>query len=376
MASPKRTKYFSYQRLVVKLGTNVITKGDKLAAPRIANLAWQVAELRKAGLEVIIVSSGAIALGKQELRLQKRLKGVPFKQVLASVGQTRLMEIYRELFRPYRIKVAQALLTRADILSRLGYLNARNTLLSLLDLEVVPIVNENDVVAVEELEGTTFGDNDSLSALVANLVDADLLLMLSDVAGLYTSDPERDAAARLISRVEKIDTELEQLAGGSSGEGTGGMLTKLEAAKLATSSGVAVVIADGKEPEVILRVASGESLGTFFPPAVSRLESRKRWVLSLPVKGQLYVDPGAQAALQKQYKSLLPAGVVKVEKEFERGEMVAVLDVLGNELGRGIVNYSSGDIEVIKGHHSDEIQSLLGYEYGEEVIHRNNLVVL
>ncbi len=376
MASPKRTKYFSYQRLVVKLGTNVITKGDKLAAPRIANLARQVAELRKAGLEVIIVSSGAIALGKQELRLQKRLKGVPFKQVLASVGQTRLMEIYRELFRPYRIKVAQALLTRADILSRLGYLNARNTLLSLLDLEVVPIVNENDVVAVEELEGTTFGDNDSLSALVANLVDADLLLMLSDVAGLYTSDPERDAAARLISRVEKIDTELEQLAGGSSGEGTGGMLTKLEAAKLATSSGVAVVIADGKEPEVILRVASGESLGTFFPPAVSRLESRKRWVLSLPVKGQLYVDPGAQAALQKQYKSLLPAGVVKVEKEFERGEMVAVLDVLGNELGRGIVNYSSGDIEVIKGHHSDEIQSLLGYEYGEEVIHRNNLVVL
>ena len=364
------------RRLVVKVGTNILTEGESLARKRMANIVAQLARLRNDGRQVLLVSSGAIALGKRELKLDKKAKGIPFKQVLASVGQAGLMQFYRELFRGHGIKVAQALLARSDMTNRLGYLNARNTLLALLELGVVPVVNENDVVAVEELEGTTFGDNDSLSAMVANLIDADLLLILSDVGGLYTRDPEREAGAQLISEVKRIDANLERLAGGSSGEGTGGMRTKLEAAKLATASGVAVVIADGREPGVVLRVVAGEPLGTFFPPTVSRLESRKRWMLGLPVRGKVVVDYGAKVALQQQNRSLLPAGVVGVEREFERGDVVAIYDLEGEELGRGIVNYSSQDMEKIKGHHSDEIPTLLGESFGEEVIHRDNLVLL
>lgn len=372
----KREELKACRRLVVKVGTNVLTEGESLARKRMANLVAQLARLRNDGREVLLVSSGAIALGRRELKLDKKVRGIPFKQVLASVGQARLMQFYRELFRSHGIKVAQALLARSDMTNRLGYLNARNTLLALLELGVVPVVNENDVVAVEELKGTTFGDNDSLSAMVASLIDADLLLILSDVEGLYTADPERKFGARLISEVKRIDVNLERLAGGSSGEGTGGMRTKLEAAKLATASGVAVVIADGREPEVVLRVVAGEPLGTFFPPTVSRLESRKRWMLGLPVKGKVVVDYGAKVALQRQNRSLLPAGVIGVEREFERGEVVAIYDPEGEELGRGIVNYSSRDLEKIKGHRSDEIPALLGESFGEEVIHRNNLVLL
>ena len=364
------------QRLVVKIGTNVLTEGKSLARKRMEHIVGQVAQLRGDGRQVVLVSSGAIALGKRELKLDSKAKGIPYKQVLASVGQAKLMQFYRELFKGHGIKVAQALLARADMTSRVGYLNARNTLWALLELGVVPVVNENDVVAVEELEGATFGDNDSLSAMVANLIDAELLVILSDVGGLYTRDPGRKPGAQLISEVERIDANLERLAEGSSGEGTGGMRTKLEAAKLATASGVAVVITDGREPKVILRVLAGEPLGTFFPALVSRLESRKRWMLSLPVRGKLIVDKGARMALQQQNRSLLPAGVVGVEREFERGDVVAIYDPEGEELGRGIVNYSSQDMEKIKGHHSDEIPTLLGESFGEEVIHRDNLVLL
>ncbi|MBA7688145.1 Glutamate 5-kinase [subsurface metagenome] len=287
------------------------------------------------------------------------------------------MHFYDQLFSQYDITVAQALLAKADLSDRAGYLNARNTLLALLELRVLAIVNENDVVAVDEIKEARFGDNDNLSAMVVNLVDADLLLILSDIAGLYTADPHRSPEARLIPQVERIDSEIERLAAGTtSGLAIGGMVTKIEAAKLATASGVTVVIADGREPDVILRLVAGEAIGTRFLPTTSKLESRKRWMLSgLSTKGKLVVDSGAATALKKQRGSLLAAGIKQVEGPFQQGDIVNIYAPEGSRLGCGISNYSSADIEIIKGAHSGEIATLLGYDYGSEVVHRNNLVV-
>jgi glutamate 5-kinase len=369
----------SYHRIVAKFGTSLLTGGsDHLDRDIMANLVSQVAQLHKQGLEVIIVSSGAIASGRHKLGLTRKIKGIPFKQVLASVGQHRLMSLYEQLFSRYDITVAQALLTKADLLDRAGYLNARNTLLALLELGVLCIVNENDVVAVDELQEAIFGDNDNLSAMVANLIDADLLLILTDTAGLYTADPHRDPHARLISEVRRIDSEIERLAADTPSRlGTGGMITKIEAAKLATASGVTVVIADGREPDIILRLASGEAIGTCFLPITNKLESRKRWMLSgLSTKGKLVVDSGAVMALRKQKRSLLAAGIKSIDEQFQRGDIVNIYDPEGFRIGCGITNYSSADIAVIKGVHSNKIASLLGYDYGSEVVHRNNLVVL
>ena len=368
-----------YHRIVAKFGTSLLTGGsDRLNRDIMSSLVSQVAQLHKQGLEMIIVSSGAIASGRHKLGLTKQIKGIPFKQVLASVGQHRLMSLYEQLFSQYNITVAQALLAKADLLDRAGYLNARNTLLALLELRVLCIVNENDVVAVDEIQEAIFGDNDNLSAMVANLIDADLLLILTDAAGLYTADPYHDPHAQLISQVERIDSEIERLAADTPGSlGAGGMITKLEAAKLATSSGVMVVIADGREPDVILRLANGEAIGTRFLPTTSKLESRKRWMLSgLSTKGKLVVDSGAALALRKQKRSLLAAGIGNIEGEFQRGDIVNIYDAEGSRLGCGITNYSSADINVIKGAHSKKIAALLGYDYGSEVVHRNNLVVL
>jgi len=369
----------SYHRIVAKFGTSLLTGGsDRLDGDIMSRLVAQVAQLHQQGLEMLVVSSGAIASGRHKLGLTKELRGIPFKQVLASVGQNRLMQAYEQLFSQYDITVAQALLTKADLSDRAGYLNARNTLLALLELRVLCIVNENDVVAVDEIQEAKFGDNDNLSAMVANLVDADLLLILTDTAGLYTADPHRNSDACLISQVERIDSEIERLAADiPSGLGTGGMITKIEAAKLATASGVTVVIADGREPGIILRLAAGEALGTRFLPATSKLESRKRWMLSgLSTKGKLVVDSGAAVALKKQKRSLLAAGIRQVEGDFQRGDIVNIYDSEGSRLGCGITNYSSADISIIKGVHSRKIATLLGYDYGSEVMHRNNLVVL
>jgi len=369
----------SYHRIVAKFGTSLLTGGsDHLDREIMANLVSQVAQLHDQGLEVIIVSSGAIASGRHKLGLTRKIKGIPFKQVLASVGQHRLMSLYEQLFSQYDITVAQALLAKADLLDRAGYLNARNTLLALLELRVLCIVNENDVVAVDELHEAIFGDNDNLSAMVANLIDADRLLILTDTAGLYTADPHCDPNARLISEVRRIDSEIERLAADTPSRlGTGGMITKIEAAKLATASGVTVVIADGREPDIILRLASGEAIGTRFLPITSKLESRKRWMLSgLSTKGQLVVDSGAALALRKQKRSLLAAGIKSIDGQFQRGDIVNIYDAEGSCIGCGITNYSSADIVVIKGAHSKKIASLLGYDYGSEVVHRNNLIVL
>jgi len=368
-----------YHRIVAKFGTSLLTGGsDRLDEGIMSRLVAQVAQLHQQGLEMLVVSSGAIASGRHKLGLTREFRGIPFKQVLASVGQNHLMQAYEQLFSQYDITVAQALLTKADLSDRAGYLNARNTLLALLELRVLCIVNENDVVAVDEIQEAKFGDNDNLSAMVANLVDADLLLLLTDTAGLYTADPYRNHDAYLISQVERIDSEIERVAAETpSSFGTGGMITKIEAAKVATASGVTVVIADGKESDIILRLAGGETIGTRFLPATSKLESRKRWMLSgLSIKGKLVVDSGAAVALKKQNRSLLAAGIKQVEGEFQRGDIVNIYDKEGSRLGCGITNYSSGDISVIKGTHSRKITMLLGYDYGSEIVHRNNLVIL
>lgn len=369
----------SYQRIVAKFGTSLLTAGtDYLNLEVMASLVEQVAQLYRQGQEIIIVSSGAIAAGRHKLGLTKERRDIPFKQVLASVGQSCLMHAYEQLFSWHNITVAQALLTKVDLSERAGYLNARNTLLALLELGVICIVNENDVVATDEIEGVKFGDNDNLSAMVANLVDADLLVLLGDVGGLYTADPHLNPDAKLIPYVDKIDAEIERLADSTtSNQGTGGMMTKLEAAKLATASGITVVIADGQEPKALTRVATGENIGTLFSPKASKLESKKRWMVTgLASKGKLIVDKGAAVALKEQNKSLLPAGIIEAHGNFQRGDAVDIFDTEGNHIGNGISNYSSSDITAIKGAHSDKISSLLGYEYGAEVVHRNNMVMV
>jgi len=367
-----------YRRIVAKFGTSLLTgSNDYLNQDIMSNLVGQVARLHEQGMEMLIVSSGAIASGRHKLGLTKKIKGIPYKQVLASVGQNSLMYCYEQLFSQYNIIVAQALLTKADLSDRAGYLNARNTLLALLELRVVSIVNENDVVAIDELDGARFGDNDNLSAMAANLVDADLLMILTDIAGLYTADPNRNPNAQLISQVENIDQNIERLAAGTAGNlGTGGMTTKIEAAKLATASGVTVAIADGKEKDVILRLAAGEDIGTRFLPVTSKLESRKRWMLSgLSTTGKLVVDTGAALALKQHKRSLLSAGIMQTEGKFDRGDIVDIYDTKGAHVGCGITNYSYSDINSIKGSHSEKITTLLGFDYGPEVVHRNNLTV-
>ncbi len=367
-----------YQRMVAKIGTNVLTAGtDRLDLEVMSSLVGQVARLHRQGRDVLIVSSGAIACGRHRLGTPKERKDIPFRQVLASVGQTYLMQAYDELFAWHDIVVAQTLLTKRDLADRQGYLNARNTLLALLDVRAVPIVNENDVVAVEEIEGVKIGDNDNLSALVANLVDADLLVLLTDQAGFFTADPRLHPDARLIQRVEQIDEEIEQLAGEKGERGVGGMTTKIQAARLATAGGTHVVIADGREKDILVRLAEGEALGTLFPATVDRLESRKRWMLTgLSLKGSIVVDAGAARALRQEKRSLLPAGIRRVEGHFERGDAIAICDSEGRRIACGIASYGSSDIETIHGLRSERIEEVLGYQYGAEVVHRDNLVLL
>jgi glutamate 5-kinase len=368
-----------YHRIVAKFGTSLLTSGtDHLDLQVMANLVEQVARLHGQGKEIIIISSGAIASGREKLKKVPERKNTPFKQVLASVGQSHLMYTYEQLFSRHNITVAQALLTKEDLSDRSGYLNARNTLLALIELDIICVVNENDIVAIDEIEGLKFGDNDNLSAMVANLVDADLLVLLTDTGGLYTADPSFNPQAQLVRRVDKIDTEIERMASDTvSRQGIGGMMTKIEAARLATCSGVNVIIADGREADILLKISRGEDTGTFFPSQVNKIESKKRWMLSgLASKGKVAVDKGAVLALKEHNKSLLPAGIIKAEGEFHRGDIVDILDEQGKRIGYGISNYNSSDLAIIEGKHSDNIPGLLGYEYGDEVIHRNNMVML
>ena len=370
--------HLRYRRIVVKAGTSVLTAGmGRLDLATLSDLVRQIADLRRWGVDIVLVTSGAIAAGREALAISSDRKDVPFRQVLASVGQGRLLHTYDELFASYDVQVAQALLTWNDLSDRQRYLNVRSTLMSLLELGVVPILNENDVVAVDEI-GENFGDNDRLSALVSNLVDADLLVTLTDIDGLYTADPHLDPQATLIPRVERVDSTIESLAGRHDNPDTrGGMPTKLEAARLVTMSGIAMIICHGHVKDVLLRVARGEEIGTLFVPVGSRLESRKRWMLSgLNSRGEMVVDDGAVAALVEENRSLLPAGIMRVSGEFHRGDIVYILGLKGERVACGITSYSSQDIDQIKGNRSDRILDILGYNYGQEVIHRNNMVLL
>ena len=364
-----------FQRIVVKCGTSTLTAGTAhLAPPRLVTLAQQIAPLRAAAHEIVVVTSGAVAAGRERLNLMQAPKDLPVKQMLAAIGQPRLMAMYEQIFGLYGLTIAQVLLTRADLADRRRYLNSRNTLSALLEHGLIPIVNENDTVATEEIR---VGDNDNLSALVANLIDADLLVLLTDRPGLYTAHPDLDPAAQLVAAVDTPDipAALWQAAGGTAnGLGTGGMITKLQAADLARRSGATVVIANGSEPQVLTRLVSGEKLGTWFQPTTTALESRKRYLLAGQAAGAISIDTGAAQAVR--HSSLLPVGVTAVTGPFERGDPVQVLNAIGREVARGIANYDAADLARIRGHQSIEIETILGYTYGDEVIHRSNLILL
>jgi glutamate 5-kinase len=363
-------------RLVIKLGTSTLTAGtNRLSPPNMVDLARQIAALRAAGREVVLVSSGAMASGLEALSFPQLPKDIPAKQMLAAVGQPRLMALYEKLFGLYGITVAQVLLTRTDLSNRRSYLNARNTLSALLTQGILPVVNENDTVATEEIR---VGDNDNLSALVANLVEADTLILLTDQPGLFTADPRQDPTARLIADVTEteIPASLWAAAGGSaSGLGTGGMITKLQAADLARRSGTSVVVARGSDPEVLTRIAAGEHIGTRFRAVSSSVDSRKRYILAGLASGIVIVDDGAVQALRRG-GSLLPVGITAIKGDFERGDTVHVAAAAGSEIARGIANYRAADLGRILRRHSEEIETLLGYHYGDEVIHHNDLVLL
>jgi glutamate 5-kinase len=365
-----------YHRIVAKFGTSLLTAGsDRLDLEAMSRLVGQVVRLRDAGCQVVVVSSGAQAAGRHQLG-KRQTSHTPSRQAYASIGQHRLMQTWGMLFDAYDTVVAQVLLTRRDLSDRLGYLNSRNTLRDLLESDTVPIVNENDAVALDQVLASRIGENDSLSAYVANLIDADLLVILSDVDGLYDADPHTNPAAKLIPRVERID-EVEALAGGARGPGLGGMVTKLSAARIATSGGVDVVIASGREADVLIQIAAGETRGTVFPAATDRLEGRKRWILgSISKGGHIIVDDGAAAALRERGRSLLPAGVAAIEGTFGRGEAVEVRDRAGVRVAAGTTNYASDELERIRGLRSDRIAERLGYAYGDEAIHRDNMVLL
>ena len=366
------------RRLVVKVGSGLITAREAGLDPgRIGALADELAAVRQHGTEVALVSSGAVVAGMARLRLQVRPRSIPEKQAAAAVGQSALMEHYETAFARHGVTVAQILLTQADVSARARYLNARNTLTTLLGYGVVPIINENDTVAVEEIK---FGDNDNLSALVAQLIDADLLVLLTDVDGLYTGDPSRDPQARKLDTVEAVTPEIERLVWSDADRvAVGGMATKLQAAQKAAASGVPMVIASGREPGTLARVLRGEPVGTYFPPPGDRLTARKRWIaFAVPPQGRLLVDAGARQALIERGKSLLPSGVVDIEGDFDAGEVVALCaaDGDGKEFARGLVNFDAQELRMIRRAKTTEIESLLGYKSFDEVVHRDNLVVL
>ncbi|HBV97013.1 MAG: gamma-glutamyl kinase [Peptococcaceae bacterium BICA1-7] len=369
----KRQDLENTARMVVKVGSSsIIYKNGKPNISRMEYLARELSDLRNRGMEVILVTSGAQGVGLNRLGFSVRPRNMPQKQAVAAVGQGMLMHMYEKLFAEYGVTVGQVLLTKEDFADRSRFLNARNTLYALLELGVIPVINENDTVTVDEIR---LGDNDNLAALVGGLVDADLLILLSDVDGLFSGDPRTVKNACLITDVTEITGEMEGVAGGSgSSVGTGGMVTKLQAARIAMHSGVVTVLANASEKDVVRRIVAGEELGTVFWPQV-KLVNKKRWIAyGSSVQGRIYIDGGAAGALLKNGKSLLPSGVTGVEGDFGIGNTVSVLDPEGREIARGIVNYSARDIEKIKGIHSRDIKKVLGHQDFEEVIHRNNLV--
>ena len=369
-----RQKISQARRLVVKVGSALVTNnGAGLAIDFLAELARQIALLRESGHEVLLVSSGAIAAGMQRLAWTTRPHAMHELQAAAAVGQMGLAQAYETCFTQYGLKTAQILLTHEDLTDRLRYLNARSTLTTLISLGVVPIINENDTVVTDEIK---FGDNDTLGALVANLVEAEVLVILTDQAGLYTADPRKDASATLVAEHRADDPALESMAGGAGSRiAKGGMLTKVRAAQRAARSGAHTLIASGREADVLPRLAQGEPIGTLLLAGATPLAARKQWLADhLQLAGSLILDDGAVKALSSG-RSLLPIGVTAVEGDFERGEAVACRTSDGREIARGLVNYSSPEARRIARKPSGEIEAILGYVDEPELIHRNNLVL-
>ena len=371
-----RNNFAGVKRIVVKIGSSLLTKGGQ-GLDQVAITAWvkQMANLRIRGIEVILVSSGSVAEGMSRLGLKTRPTLLHELQAAASVGQRGLVRVFDDNFQQHGLHASQILLTHDDLSNRQRYLNARSTLLTLLSFGVVPVINENDTVATEEIR---FGDNDTLAALVANLVEADLLIILTDQKGLFTGDPSVYPDAQLISEISVNDERLESMAGDSrSGLGRGGMSTKVRAARLAARSGAATVVAAGVVENVLEEVIAGTQLGTHFLPDIEPLVARKRWLAGhLQVKGQLVLDTGAVRVLKSEGKSLLAVGVKSVSGKFERGELVSCLSETGVEIARGLVNYGYSDALLIAGKSSSEFENILGYADDSEMIHRDNMVLI
>ena len=364
------------KRVVIKIGSGVISDHSGLDLDRIATLCEDVHALRQRGYEVILVSSAAVAAGKADLGIKGSARNLPLplKQAAAAIGQSRLMRAYKDALRKHGLTAAQVLLTRDDLANRRRYLNARNTLMTLLEYGVVPIINENDTVVIDEIR---FGDNDNLSAMTTNLVEAQLLVILSDVDGLYDSDPRHNTEARLISEVERITPEIEAMAGlEETLLGTGGMVTKLKAAKRATLFGAGTAIINGLTRHNLLYLFDGHELGTYFLPARDPMAARKHWIaFTKKPKGKLILDDGAHNAVAERGKSLLPSGIRQLDGTFERGDAVRLCDLNGKEFAKGVTNYNSAELIRIIGKNTKEILQILGYQYGDEVVHRDNLVI-
>jgi len=364
-------------RIVIKIGSNILTdKKGGLNQKRIHSIAKDISDICKAGYEVVVVSSGAVAAGMKKLGLKEKPKDIQLKQAAAAVGQSSLMWAYEKSFGDFGKKVAQVLLTRDDFSDRVRYLNSKNTLITLLSYGIIPVINENDTVATDEIK---FGDNDQLAALVSGLIDAERLVILSDVDGLYSSDPNKNPDAKIIKFASEITPELEAMAGGVvSAVGTGGMYSKILASKKALSYRIRVNIINGRKKGLIPSLIRGVHHGTEFSPHLKkRLSSKKGWIAyAIKPKGSILIDSGAVNAIVSSGKSLLPSGIVKVEGRFDIGDAVYCVDPQGNRIAKGIANYSSVDIEKIKGKKTSEIDAALGYKYSDEVIHRDNLVLL
>ena len=364
------------RRIVVKVGSSILASVEKgLHYEVFSHLAKEISDLKRQGYEIVLVSSGAIAAGMEKMGYKTRPQAITLKQATAAVGQTRLMNIYETYFSRFQQMVAQVLLTHDDLSHRRRFLNARNTLLTLLELGIIPIINENDTVVVDEIK---FGDNDNLSALITNLIGADLLIILTDIEGLCDSDPRVNPNARCIPLVEDTDGDMGGIVGETKSEmSVGGMISKIQAARKASRFGIPTVVARGTKEGVLHQILKGKEIGTLILSKGEALSSRKHWIAFNPKpKGDVTVDDGAKKAIVQKGKSLLPSGVVKIKGSFDRGDLVACLGPRGKEFARGLVNYSATELEKIKGQRSDQIESILGYKYSDEVIHRDDLVVL
>jgi len=372
--SMRKYHFRNAKRVVVKLGSNVITAKNDLNLQVIETISNQISYLIKRGMEVILVSSGAMSCGMRKMKMMRRPDEIPKRQAISAIGQSGVMHAYEHSFAKHDILTAQVLLTGDDLTNRKRYLNSRNTLQTLLDWKIVPIINENDTIMVEEIK---VGDNDNLAAMITLLLDADFLCILTDIEGLYDKDPRQFPDAEIIPRVEEFQKEIEEFASSIPGAlGTGGMLSKIQAAKKVTSAGIPMIIAKGDTEDILLKLFNGENLGTYFVPKARKMASRKCWIAhTVTPKGSLVIDDGAVRAVRKQGKSLLPIGIVSVVGKFEEGDAIDFRTISNEVVGVGLANYSSSDIGLIKGLKTYQIKACLGDNHGDEIIHRNNLVL-